>query len=306
MTNSEKRTIENKSKRSLALFLLLVLLILGGFWYFYDSGKKPQAISPASTPQTEIPGEGLSDDKTGTAKGEQPDAAGSGESGTAALSECGKTAEQIQKFFAHLDNSDYVAARNLPGGSHAYFSGLTDKLLASSPVLTGEKENLQALLSNTAHFYRKLKITDIALIKEILANENDSLEETMALFYNWLKIAPKCPNSGVLVKLPLPGLYEYAGFFLNTLGGQSYLFRRDSRTRLLVKFYSIKIMDQAEDASLNRYGIDFRPAINSLLEEMKSAPNLAKKDDYLAELIALQDKYAQKFGAQTAAPPKQK
>jgi hypothetical protein len=59
-------------------------------------------------------------------------------------------------------------------------------------------------------------------------------------------------------------------------------------------------MDRAEDASLNRYGVDFRPAIDSLIEEMKSAPNLTKKDDYLAELIVLQDKYSRKFGGQEA------
>jgi hypothetical protein len=163
-----------------------------------------------------------------------------------------------------------------------------------------EKESLFAILNNTAHFYRVLKGEDIFLVKEILDNEGDSLEENMALFYRWSELAADCPDAGILVHLPLPGLYEYAGFFLNTLGGQSYLFRRDSRTRMLIKFYSVKVMDRAEDASLNRYGLDFRPSIDSLLEELKSAQNLDRKEEYLAELILLQDKYEQKFGGQAA------
>ncbi len=36
------------------------------------------------------------------------------------------------------------------------------------------------------------------------------------------------------------------------------------------KYYSILVLDRANDASLNRYGIDIRPSVDSLLEEMKN------------------------------------
>jgi hypothetical protein len=293
--------IKKKSNLPLFLLLLLMAIILGGGWYYYDSQKRPQAIPPELTPKIDQAVEESSPvEKTASAPGEQQTPPVPPQQKPAPLSDCERIAGKIEKFFTTLDNLDYMAERKLSGGSQAYLSRLIDKLIANPPTVSQEKESLFAILNNTAHFYRVLKGEDIFLVKEILDNEGDSLEENMALFYRWSELAADCPDAGILVHLPLPGLYEYAGFFLNTLGGQSYLFRRDSRTRMLIKFYSVKVMDRAEDASLNRYGLDFRPSIDSLLEELKSAQNLDRKEEYLAELILLQDKYEQKFGGQAA------
>ena len=94
-------------------------------------------------------------------------------------------------------------------------------------------------------------------------------------------------------------------FFLNTLGGQSYLFRRESRVRMLGKYYSILVLDRANDASLNRHGIDIRPSVDSLLEEMKTTTSLAGRDTYLVRLILLRDKYLARYGAKNATPATQ-
>ena len=215
---------------------------------------------------------------------------------------CEQTGEEITSFFNSLDGKDYIGARQLKGGSQRYFRLLIDKLIATPPVVARERESLTSILHNTAHLYRTLGKNNVSLIKEILEQEDDSLESAMALFYRWSELAPKCAATKTAVRLPLPGLYEYAGFFLNTLGGQSYLFRRESRVRMLGKYYSILVLDRANDASQNRYGIDIRPSVDSLLEEMKTTTSLAGRDTYLARLILLRDKYLARYGAKNATP----
>ena len=66
---------------------------------------------------------------------------------------------------------------------------------------------------------------------------------------------------------------------------------------------SILIMDRANTQNINRYGIDIRPSIDSLLEEMKTASSLATKDDYVAQLMILQDKYQQQYGDGATSVP---
>jgi len=221
---------------------------------------------------------------------------------TTTATTCEQTGEEIASFFNSLDGKDYVGARQLKGGSQKHSRLLIDKLLAKPPIVAGERDSLTSILHNTAHLYRTLGKNDVALIKEILAQESDSLESAMALFYRWSELAPKCSTTKTAIRLTLPGLYEYAGFFLNTLGGQSYLFRRESRVRMLSKYYSILVLDRANDASLNRHGIDIRPSVDSLLEEMKTTTSLAGRDTYLARLILLRDKYLARYGAKNATP----
>jgi hypothetical protein len=90
---------------------------------------------------------------------------------------------------------------------------------------------------------------------------------------------------------PLNVMYEYAGFFLNTLAGKSYLLRRDSKVRILTIYYSILILDKANDETLNRHGIDIRPYIDFLFYDVINQRGLVYRKQYLAELIGLKEKY---------------
>ncbi|NOX80785.1 MAG: hypothetical protein GXP57_06820, partial [Deltaproteobacteria bacterium] len=76
-----------------------------------------------------------------------------------------------------------------------------------------------------------------------------------------------------------------------TMGGRSYLFRRDSSSRLLVDYYAILIIDRANSKELNKYGIDIRPIIPRLIQEIKSSNQLIYKEKYLDHLYDLQVKY---------------
>lgn len=298
---------DKKKSPSPVIFGLILLIALGlsALWYF----SKDQTQTPVSEPSgqfTEFP-PATPDIPADTDSGTPQDASSVTEQPpTEALvttaTTCEQTAEEISAFFSALDGKDYINARQLKGGSQKYFTRLVNKLMAKPPIVAREKESLTSILNNAAHLYRTLGKNDVALIKEILAQEGDSLESTMALFYRWSELAPKCEMTKTSVRLPLPGLYEYAGFFLNTLGGQSYLFRRETRVRMLGKYYSILVLDRANDASMNRYGIDIRPSVDSLLEEMKSTTSLAGRDTYLARLILLRDKYFARYGAVNAKP----
>jgi hypothetical protein len=95
------------------------------------------------------------------------------------------------------------------------------------------------------------------------------LEHAMADFYIYYVSGDYCKNDDEPC-VSLNTLYEYGGFFLNTLGGKSYLFRRTSAIRCLTDYYAVLILDRANDAEINRYGIDIRPLITRALDNITS------------------------------------
>lgn len=210
--------------------------------------------------------------------------------------ECTLTSRRISDFFSDLDQRNYIRSRELAGGAQVYFGLLTDRLLADPPIVTGETDSLMSILSNTAHFYQVLGRDDLLLVKDFLHHEGAKLEEILQLFHHWSLIAPDCPPDDRAIDLPLPATYEYAGYFLNTLGGRSYLFRREARVRLLTTYYATLILDQANEAGLNRHGLDIRPTIAELLGSMDGHRTLRQRDQYLTTLIELQDKYLHQYG----------
>lgn len=300
MSDPKKRTAPSQ-KSWLPITLILLLLIGIGLllWYFALAPREP-AVSyrpPAPAP-TELAGP-----PTGPAplfpdlftEGLPTPFSPPGEEGREA-DECDIIGDRIEAFFNRLDQRDYLRQRAPAGGSQAFFQGMLDRLLVNPPVVSGETDDISVLLRNTAHFYRVLGAKDLWLLKEILTNERAELERIMALFYQWSLIAPDCPNDDLDFHLPLPAAYEYAGFFLNTLGGRSYLFRRAATARLLVTYYSVLILDRANEAGINRHGLDIRYGINNLLAEMPGAGAIEQRHEYLAILTALDDKYQRRYG----------
>ena len=211
--------------------------------------------------------------------------------------ECLQTADKIILFFEHLDSQNYIREYSMKGSTRDHMNGIIKKLIANPPVVVRETDDLFAILNNMAHFFRVLGPKDILLIKDILINERELIEPTVALFYKWSEIEPDCLNKNLNIKLPLVGLYEYAGYFINTLGGQSYLFRRALHLRLLLRYYSILIIDRANIVDANRYGIDIRYTLDALIAELQTNCDLENRQDYLENLIRLQDSYQAKYGS---------
>jgi hypothetical protein len=211
---------------------------------------------------------------------------------------CRDLQQQLVNFFDYLDRQDYVAAYGLEGGTYAHFKGLLPRMFKNPPVVVRETDSLLKVLQNSAHFFRVLGKNNTYLLRDILKNDGDIMEPSFELLHQVIGQGDICRSKGLELgmSLPLKDVYEYAVFFLNTLGGRSYLMRRDSRVRMLTQYYSILILDMANQHSLNKWGIDIRYPIDSLIVDLKGSANLTHKTDYLRTLRALKNKYQKIYG----------
>ena len=198
---------------------------------------------------------------------------------------------QLNTFYTHLDSVAYMKEFNLSQPSKAHFSKLIQKLLDNPPIVTRETDDLFTLLKNTAHFFRILGKKNILILKGILDREKGSFEQILQSFY-MLTSYPDALNKAYAIDINSNALYDYAGFFLHTMGGRLYLFRRDSNSRMVVSYYAIRIIDDANMDGNSRHGIDIRPGIASLIEEIENGGNtLQMREMYLNKLYDLQEKY---------------
>ncbi len=204
--------------------------------------------------------------------------------------DCEKVAAQMTSFFNYLDSRPYLSDRNIEGGSVGFFRECAALLMADPPVNIAEMKNMFRLVKNVTHFYRVLGKDRLILAKVILAAEERVLEPAMAVFYAQLAECNQ-PLPGDPQPMSIERLYDYAGFFLNTLGGRSYMLRRESKLRMLVSYYAILIVDRANDEKFNRYGIDVRPYIDYLFYDISNQKGLDYRERYLTRLTALRDKY---------------
>jgi hypothetical protein len=203
---------------------------------------------------------------------------------------CKDIEQNLTAFFNHLDRKHYPQSFEIQESSYELFKKIAALLSETTPAVTGELVELPTLMSNMAYFYRRLGKKRVDLIGEILKNESDISESVLSSFYHWAiscnrcaAMAQECPSLEVL--------YEYAGFFLNTLAGRSYLMRRNSRERLLTTYYSILILDKANEETANRHGIDILPHLDFLTSEIKSQKTLIHKKQYLEKLESLKEKH---------------
>lgn len=204
--------------------------------------------------------------------------------------DCPKVEAQVAAFFNYLDSRPYLSEREIDGGSAGLFRKSAQLLAATPPANIAEMQDLFRLLKNVTHFYRVLGKDRLLLAKEILTNEERVLEPAIAVFYALIAECAR-PLPGEAQPISFERLYDYAGFFLNTLGGRSYLLRRESKVRILVNYYSILIVDHANKEKFNRYGIDVRPYIDHLFYDISNQQGLAYRERYLTRLTALRDKY---------------
>lgn len=197
--------------------------------------------------------------------------------------------QQIKAFFSYLDEQDYVRAYELKGGTYEQFKLILKNMSTTPPLITDETASLYNLYRNMAHFFRVLGKKRVNLVKDILQNEGEILESAMQTFYLWATY--EAGNGGKTGQPTLKTLYTYSGFFLNTLAGRSYLMRRDSKVRILTTYYSVLILDKANDEQLNPGGLDIRPHIEFLLNDLQTQIGLIHQKQYLAEVKQLADKY---------------
>lgn len=197
--------------------------------------------------------------------------------------------DAIKTYYQHLDQQPYLAAFHLDAPSQVYFSRLIQKLLDNPPLVSGETNDLFSILQNTAHFFRIVGRDNILAIKAIISQEKASFEEILADFYILSKQSDSLKNS-FSIQMKEDSLCDYAGFFLSTMGGRLYLFRRDQVLRMLVSYYSILIVDEANQLGRNRHGIDIGPVVDGLINEIENSGNQLKlKEHYLDNLYRIKE-----------------
>ena len=204
--------------------------------------------------------------------------------------ECEDLEQQILAFFTYLDRKDYIILQKSEHGTYNLFKQMVKQLSETLPIVTGETRDIVTLTRNIAHFNRVLGNKRIELIKKIFKNENDIFESIMATFFSFYT-SDKCCNEELQGCPSMGLLYEYAGFFMNTMAGRSYLLRRDSRIRILTTYYCVLILDKANEQILNYNGIDIRPHIDFSINDISNQKNLIYRKQYLTKLNSLKEKY---------------
>ena len=286
------------SKRSPSLLVPLVVLILvaatGVFWFFFNrttSQPPPQPSAVAEGLQTNPSSAHLADETLITPANPQNQIVPDPIPTLPTKDDLPQAIERIKAFYQYLDQQKYIQARHLDAPSHIYITRLIQKLLDAPPVVTRETDELSTILKNSTHLFRILGKDNILLSKEILNREKDKTEELMAGYF-LLTEHPEAFDKDLSLKIPEDALYQYACFFLNTMGGKLYLSRRDSLTRMLVSYYAIQIVHQANTQGKNAYGIQLQPAIDLLTTEIEEGGNsLHYKEAYLDTLYDLKEKY---------------
>ena len=206
---------------------------------------------------------------------------------------CARIEQQLQDYFRYLNAKSYV--RHLGEGldTHARFKTMIRKLSERLPVPAGEGIDSEIINDNIFFFFRVLDKQDFRLIRDILKNEGEILEPTLDIFYRWFTLGNQCHDpEGIRPSKSV--LYHYAGFFLNTIGGRSYLFRRAPALRLLCTYYSLLILHEADKQGRNSYGIDVLPFIAPLAGEIALYPDFRFKQTYLKHLEDMEKEYLKK------------
>lgn len=195
----------------------------------------------------------------------------------------------IASFFLHLDDEDYIKKFNLKGSTYNEYEKIIVKLSRKPPLIGSETASMYNMFVNLAHFYRVLGKKDLFLIKDVLTSEGNSIESIMKDFYIWYTSEPQKDKVKGIPSFKV--LYDYSSYFLDTIGGRSYLMRRDSEIRLLVTYYSVLILDRANELKKNSNGIDIRPFIRLLNMDIPAYSGLKYQKEYMNTLAELSTKY---------------
>ena len=206
---------------------------------------------------------------------------------------CSQIEENVLDFFRHLDQKDYIRGMDSQPDTFRVFRGIIRKLSSQPPIPAGEALDSFILYKNVFYFSRLLNDKEIRLLQEIIKHETDTLEVNLDSFYKWLSTGNRCPDKE-RIKPSMNVLYPYAGYLINSIGGRAYLFRRRVALRLLISYYCLLIIHEADKTGKNSYGIDIFPQIAMVREEMRYHDDFYFQKAYLQKLDELSNYYLQK------------
>lgn len=206
---------------------------------------------------------------------------------------CIQIENNIAAFFSYLDKNHDIRHPDTGMDSFTHFKKILKKLASNPPVPAGEGAYPQIVIKNMYHFFRVLDKVDILLLREVLKIAQESIETDLEMFYTWLSLKDRCPDPE-RIRPSMDVLYKYSGFFMNTAGGRAYLSRRSASLRLLISYYSLLIVHEADKQRANNYGIDIVPFIEPLSTEISRYPELKYQEAYISQLKTIENYYLKK------------
>jgi len=206
---------------------------------------------------------------------------------------CEELEASLRAFCDDLNRSETWRAHEVRQDSWRFFVDVLATMEQRLPATGGISHQPQVIVENSFYLYRPLGKKRIDVLRDLLKYEADVAEPLMGVLYRWLMVGRGCDGSQ---KQPqqFKVMYHYACFFLNTLGGQSYLMRRESRVRLLTTYYATLIVHEATVRGLNESGLDARFFLPLLFNEIESRNDLFHADEYLRTLSNLRSYYGQR------------
>jgi hypothetical protein len=203
---------------------------------------------------------------------------------------CVELEQSLRAFCKYLDAGETFRSQKTYRDSWALFTDILATLERKTPTISAETYRPSIILENSYFFFRLLRREKMGIVREVLKYQADLAEPLMGILYHWLmsgRTCDKVPSSAFNLDI----MYRYAGFFLNTLGGHSYLYRRDSRISLLTIYYSILVVHEANSQGFNEVGLDLRFFLPLIFGEIQSRNDLLYAEDYLQTLTDLQLQY---------------
>jgi hypothetical protein len=310
---------KGKSRAGLWILVLVILALAGLLAYFVLSGPDEDPASeptggpqpmmeeppspevsrqplpagaepPATSPPLEAPAvEGEQEPAVTLEGGEVPKVEDR-------VDECARIERDVRDFFGYLDEQDYVRRLTRDADTWSVFVRALGKLADRPPVPAGEGLEPAVMTRNIYHLYRVLDDREIHLAKDVIEHEGDTLELNLDILYQWLTLGGRCPDPQGL-RPSQTVLYRYAGFFMNTIGGRAYLFRRATWLRLLLSYYAVLILHEADREGINRYGIDVLPMAQKVRDEVARYGGYHFQGTYLERLDAVAGYYQARRGS---------
>jgi hypothetical protein len=187
---------------------------------------------------------------------------------------CEEVEADLARICSLLDQRDYVREVAPAAGACGLLRTVAEELAARPPDISSiGRERLD-------------------LLRRIQWEEQELAEPAAMALYRWAVSREGCARSGTTTLRPEP-LYDYAGFFFTTMGGQAYLRRRAPRIEALASLYALLIVDRAQQSGLNPAGVDPRPEIQRV-RALIEAESLVFREHYLIMLDQMADRWKER------------
>jgi hypothetical protein len=205
--------------------------------------------------------------------------------------DCLSVERDLLALCSELDSRQYVRSKIVGGSFCSVLRQASMDLASSPPVLGGETKDALVMLNNTFHMFRSLGRKRTTLFLDVMRQEQELAEPFAMIVYRWLVSRDQCADDEREQAIDRDALYAYAGFLLDSIGGQAYLRRRSMGSEALADFYAVLILDRADHERFNPAGIDLRPQLERTRQLIAASP-LLFSERYLDVLDGIESRWA--------------